>query len=87
MIFLIEYDRSTGVIVSQKGFPDAEQRTAEASRLELELALNRSGIVHEVVLLQAETEQALRRTHRRYFENLTELSKTEVSRPQLGGSG
>jgi hypothetical protein len=27
----------------------------------------------EVVLLQAVTEQALRRTHRRYFESLKEL--------------
>jgi hypothetical protein len=39
----------------------------------LELELNRIGTVHEVVILEAATEEALRRTHRRYFENLSEL--------------
>ena len=78
MIFLIEYDRSAGVIVSRKEFSDAERRRAEESRLQLELSLNRRNVVHEVVLLEAETEEALRRAHRRYFENLLELS-----RPQL----
>ncbi|HEY8188357.1 MAG TPA: hypothetical protein VIF64_19970 [Pyrinomonadaceae bacterium] len=32
------------------------------------------GIDNEVVLLEAGSEEALRRTHRRYFENLTELT-------------
>jgi len=32
------------------------------------------GIRHEVVLLEAATEDALRQTHRRYFETLSELS-------------
>jgi hypothetical protein len=74
MIFLIEYDRSRGEIVTFKTFPDSERRVAENARLELEIELNRDNVDHEVVLLEADSEEALRRTHRRYFENLTELA-------------
>ena len=47
---------------------------AAGARLELEIRLNRDNVDHEVVLLEAHSEEALRRTHRRYFENLTELA-------------
>jgi len=73
MIFLIEYDRSQGCIVTFKTFDDSARQEAEDSRLQLELALNRLGTEREVVLLQAASEEALRRTHRRYFEDLSEL--------------
>jgi hypothetical protein len=73
MIFLIEYDRSQGRIVTFHKFNDSERPNAEAMRLELELELNRIGKGHEVVLLEAASEEALRRTHRRYFEDLAEL--------------
>jgi len=73
MIFLIEYDRHRGQIITFKAFDDGELKYAEESRLEIELELNRHGIEHEVVLLQAASEEALRRTHRRYFEDLAEL--------------
>ncbi|HEX8844649.1 MAG TPA: hypothetical protein VF791_08405 [Pyrinomonadaceae bacterium] len=73
MIFLIEYDRNRGQIVTFEKFDDSEREKAEEFRLEMELNLNRLGIEREVVLLEAETEEALRRTHRRYFEDLTEL--------------
>ena len=73
MIFLIEYDRKRGEIVTFKRFDDSERQSAEDSRLEMELELNRRGVEHEVVILEAETEEALRRTHRRYFEDLAEL--------------
>ena len=73
MIFLIEYDRTRGEIVTFKTFNDSERRNAEDARLEMELELNRLGTEHEVVILEAATEEALRRTHRRYFENLSEL--------------
>jgi hypothetical protein len=39
----------------------------------MELDLNRRGVEREVVLLEAENEEALRRTHRRYFEDLAQL--------------
>ncbi|HYY96190.1 MAG TPA: hypothetical protein VE713_16915, partial [Pyrinomonadaceae bacterium] len=68
MIFLIEYDRSRGQIVTFETFSDSERRAAEDSRLELEIMLNVNNVDHEVVLLEADSEEALRRTHRRYFE-------------------
>lgn len=73
MIFLIEYDRTRGEIVTFKAFDDSERQNAEDARLDMELELSRVGIEHEVVILEAATEEALRRTHRRYFENLSEL--------------
>ncbi|HZE72070.1 MAG TPA: hypothetical protein VE135_21385 [Pyrinomonadaceae bacterium] len=73
MIFLIEYDRGKGKIISFESFDDSERLDAENARLEMELRLNRLGIEREVVILEASTEQDLRRTHRRYFESLTEL--------------
>lgn len=73
MIFLIEYDRNRGEIITFKTFGDSERQGAEDARLEMELELNRLGTEREVVLLEASTEEALRRTHRRYFENLAEL--------------
>ena len=73
MMYLIEYDRHRGQIVTFKTFDDSERQKAEDSRLEMELDLNRLGIEREVVILEAYTEEALRRTHRRYFENLSEL--------------
>jgi hypothetical protein len=73
MVFLIEYARNEGRVVTFKTFKDEDWSTAQSVRLDLELDLNRRGIEHEVVLLEAENEKAVRRTHRRYFENLTEL--------------
>jgi hypothetical protein len=73
MLFLIEYNRSRGEIVTFKGFGGDELQSAERARLEMELDLNSRGIEREVVLLEAENEAALRRTHRRYFEDLEQL--------------
>jgi hypothetical protein len=74
MIFLIEYDRSRGEIVTLKTFSDSERHAADDARLEMEIGLNRDEVDREVVILEAESEEALRRTHRRYFENLSELA-------------
>jgi len=40
----------------------------------LELELHRQGVEREIVLLEAQSEDALRRTHRRYFESLEDLA-------------
>ncbi len=74
MIFLIEYNRNLGKIVTFKTFEDANRNEAADIRFEMELNLNRAGIRHEVVLLDAVSEEALRRTHRRYFENIEQLA-------------
>lgn len=76
MIFLIEYARLEGRIINLKSFPDNERAKAADQRLEIELALNRKGVEHEVVLLEAIDENALRRTHRRYFEDLSQIAKS-----------
>lgn len=74
MLFLIEYDREQGKVLEILGFSESEKEVANTARLNLELKLNRRGVEHEVVLLEAEDEAALRRTHRRYFEDLLELA-------------
>jgi len=76
MLFLIEYDRESGKIVTFRSFDHSERADAEHSRLEKELELNRRGVEREVVILEAPTEAAVRRTHRRYFESLRELVET-----------
>ena len=78
MFFLIEYNREQGRIVTINSFEDSDREKAKESRLELELKLNLGGINNEVVLLEAANEEAVRRTHRRYFENLTELTSVPV---------
>lgn len=75
MVFLIEYDRNRGRLVSFRRFDQSERLKAEDARLELELKLNRLGVKHEVVILHAASEEAVRRTHRRYFEDLADLVK------------
>jgi hypothetical protein len=75
MIFLVEYDRPRGRLVSIREFADSERTQAEDARIELEVSLNRAKTDHEVVLLQAQSQDALRRTHNRYFADLRELIK------------
>jgi len=76
MLFLIEYDRSSGEIVKKNIFDESQRDKAENERLDLELSLNRKGIKHEVVILEASTEAALQLTHRRYFEDIKTLAKS-----------
>ena len=78
MIFLIEYDRPTGRRITFKTFEDSKREEAANERLEIELDLNRRSLDHEVVLLEAENEGALRRTHRRYFEDARQIVKSSV---------
>ena len=75
MLFLIEYDRNRGRLLTFERFDESEKRKAQDARLELELKLNRLGLNHEVVILEAASEEAVRRTHRRYFEDLADLVK------------
>jgi hypothetical protein len=78
MIFLLEYDRSRGELLSILPYLDADRRLAENARLERELQLHRDGLQREIVLLQAENEAALRETHGRYFEDITMLAAADV---------
>jgi len=75
MIFLIQYDRKAGQLVSIQRYADDERFLADRVRLSLELDLVRRGEKDEVALLDAASEEAVRKTHRRYFEDLEALAK------------
>ena len=78
-IFLIEYDRARGRIVRQETFPDTDRFRAEDSRLKREMELRKAGPYFEVVLLEAASEDALRHTHRRYFDSVAEIARAASS--------
>ena len=82
MIFLIDYDRGAGKLVKFEKFKNVERERAKKARLALELRLNREGIEREVVLLEAASERALRKTHRRYFEDVAGLAEQWVKSTQ-----
>ncbi|MBI2181276.1 MAG: hypothetical protein HYU31_10730 [Deltaproteobacteria bacterium] len=79
MIFLIQYNRPSGKIVRLKEFEDSQRRIAEDARLALELELIGKKDGDEVCLLEARSQEALRLTHRRYFESLRTLTASGSS--------
>ena len=74
MIFLLQYDRKAGHLKRLDCFDDDARAQASEARLCLELDLLKRGADDEVVVLEAESESDLRKTHNRYFRNLTELA-------------
>jgi hypothetical protein len=74
MIFLIHYNRSAGKIVKIKEFEESLRVQAEDERLKMELDLIGKKGGDEVCLLEAGSIEALKRTHRRYFESLRTLT-------------
>ena len=74
MIYLLDYDRAAGSLVSIRSFDHVDRELAEKARLDLELLHLTQGSLREVVLLEAQTQADLERTHRRYFERLEELT-------------
>lgn len=81
MFFLIEYDRPSRTLVQFRKFDNSERQIAQDTRLNLELELNRQGIHHEVVILDAPSEEALRHTHGRYFKSLADLVEDLTATP------
>lgn len=73
MIYLIQYDRDLGDLITFSSYQDADRLMAESERLQIELELLASGVIREVVLLEAKSVEELRKTHRRYFESLEAL--------------
>lgn len=74
MLFLIDYDRKQCHIAELRRFDKSEQSEADRERLEREIRYNRESIDHEVVILEAENEEAIRKTHRRYFETFESIA-------------
>lgn len=70
MIYLLHYNRGAGRLVSIREFTDDQRAEASESRLALEISLLCESNGHEVVLLEADSEDELKKTHRRYFESL-----------------
>lgn len=88
MVFLIEYDRSSGTLVQFQEFDESQRDVARHARLDLEVRLNREGSEHEVVILEASDKEALKRTHLRYFKDPSELARTlPASKLQPGEYG
>ena len=77
VIYLIHYDRVSSILVSIKEFSEVDRALATKERVDLEIALCAQGLQQEVVLLEAESEDVLRTTHRRYFETLDQLRKSD----------
>jgi hypothetical protein len=75
MIYLLEYDPPKGKLLTFTAFDPRDREKAADARLARELELFRRGIRHEVVLLEASDEEALRRTHGRYFYSLREIAE------------
>jgi low affinity Fe/Cu permease len=75
MIFLIEYDRAAGKLVRMQTFTNSQRGAALEARLAREIALQNQTKKHEVVVLEAASEEDLRATHRRYFEDVGSLSR------------
>lgn len=69
--FLLVYDRPRGQIVHERIFEDVKEALAERFRMERQ---HRSDRDLEVVVLSADSREALQRTHARYFRTLSELA-------------
>ena len=73
MLFLIHYNRSTGLLESISEFHDKDIARASSRKLELEISLLCGAGGQEVVLLEADSLEALQQTHKRYFKTLDEM--------------
>ncbi|WP_027007789.1 hypothetical protein [Conexibacter woesei] len=69
--FLLIYDRDTGRLVRQERYGSSAEAMQARFAAEREFAGQEQV---EVVALTAESEEALRRTHGRYFLTLAELA-------------
>lgn len=63
-------------MVEMRTYKFADRMQAQADRLAIEKRNAKERIRREVVLLEAESEDALRLTHGRYFKTLRELVAT-----------
>ncbi|MGH8918140.1 MAG: hypothetical protein ACRD0H_07355, partial [Actinomycetes bacterium] len=71
------FDRKSSTIVEMRQFDDA--RAALAARLDAEASYSDRPSV-EVVVLNAESKDAPRRTHLRYFEKFNDIAAQALNR-------
>lgn len=72
-LFLLSYDRLAAQVVEFAEVAQGQEQEAFDRRLALELQALRDGLDLEVVLLEATSEERLRRTNARYFDDLAVL--------------
>ena len=70
--FLIVYDRSRNKLLTLQEFSSSERRVAMDRRFELEMREREHPQV-EVVVLNADSLDAIKRTHGRYFSSPAQL--------------
>lgn len=70
--FLVVFDRPQGRILREEAYDDEREALAERFRSEKQ---HRSNADIEVVVLSAASRDALRRTHARYFMNISEIAR------------
>jgi hypothetical protein len=81
-LFVIAYDKSTQTLLSIDHFPASARRRADARRLELESAHRDRLLEVEVSMLEAPSQQALLKTHSRYFQSASQLARAQLLRPR-----
>ena len=69
-IFVLTYDRGARELIGVQTFGSSERDRATAVRLEMELSAYAADADLEVVTLEADSLDDLRRTHRAYFEDV-----------------
>jgi len=80
MLFLIQYDKHHGNVISIHEFEEAQRREAEKARAALELALCGEGSVYEVALLDAKALDDVRKTYPHYFKDAPEAVRSIIDR-------
>jgi hypothetical protein len=78
MIWLVVYDRAAAKSVLLKEYTDAQRRDAERDRLAEEVAAARSRLDREIVVLEADSLEALRSTHARYFADFERIVQRKL---------
>jgi hypothetical protein len=67
VLFLVSYDRKSGIADWSKDYPDAEAGTVKRLRDQAENDARRRGLPLEIVVLQARSKDDLKLTHAKYF--------------------
>jgi low affinity Fe/Cu permease len=65
------------MLISIREFQEIDRSLASQAKLDLEISLIGSNGKNEVVLLEADSENHLRKTHARYFETIEQLRNKE----------
>ncbi len=80
MIFVVVYDRKAGIVLEQRRFADSELSEAKRFRQRCERHHAERSDEVEVVMLDAENEEALKQTHGRYFGGAEEMLERAAKR-------